>query len=217
LLAATREGHDSIKDNPEVDVIYIVLPNGMHAEYTVRGLESRKHVLTEKPMANTPTECQQMIDTARKADRKLMVAYRCRYEPYNQEAIRIARAQELGPTQMIIADAGFKIGDPTQWRLNKKLAGGGSLMDIGIALNASRFLSGEKPTEVNAMISTNAVIHASKKWKSMSRFNFASQRHLGKLHLKLRLLSPEPFQALRDRRSAGDGSRQLVQRLASMD
>lgn len=52
---------------------------------------------------------------------KLMVAYRCGYEPYNQEAIRIARAQELGPTQMIIADAGFKIGDPTQWRLNKNL------------------------------------------------------------------------------------------------
>lgn len=151
------QNYDSIKDNPEVDVIYIVLPNGMHAEYTVRGLEAGKHVLSEKPMANSPAECQQMIDAARKADRKLMVAYRCRYEPFNQEAIRIARAQELGPTQMIIADAGFKIGDPNQWRLNKKLAGGGSLMDIGIyALNASRYLSGEEPTEVNAMIYTTA-------------------------------------------------------------
>ncbi len=147
--------YDSIKNNPEVDVIYIVLPNGMHAEYTVRGLDAGKHVLCEKPMANTPAECEEMIAAARKANRKLMVAYRCRYEPYNREAIRITRSQELGPTQAIVANAGFKIGDPTQWRLNKKLAGGGSLMDIGIyALNASRYLSGEEPTEVNAMMFT---------------------------------------------------------------
>jgi predicted dehydrogenase len=149
------ENYDSIKDNPEVDVIYIVLPNGMHAEYTVRGHQAGKHVLSEKPMANTPAECQQMIDAAKKANRKLMVAYRCRYEPYNREAIRTARSGEMGPTQMIFADAGFAMGDPTQWRLNKKMAGGGSMMDIGIyALNASRYLSGEEPTEVNAMIYT---------------------------------------------------------------
>src|SRR6201993_2741245 len=101
----TYQNYGALKDNPEVDVIYIVLPNGMHAEYTVRGLAAGKHVLTEKPMANTPAECQQMIDAAKKANRKLMVAYRCRYEPFNQEAIRIARSNELGPTQMILADA----------------------------------------------------------------------------------------------------------------
>jgi len=150
------QNYDSIKDNPEVDVIYIVLPNGMHAEYTIRGLEAGKHVLCEKPMANTPADCEQMIDAGRKTNRKLMVAYRCHYEPYNQEAIRIARSSELGPTQMILADAGFPIGDPKQWRLNKQLAGGGSMMDIGIyALNASRYLTGEEPTEVSAMIFTN--------------------------------------------------------------
>src|SRR5712692_9011664 len=149
------QNYDSIKDNPEVDVIYIVLPNGMHAEYTVRGFQAGKHVLTEKPMANTSAECQQMIDAGRKADKKLMVAYRCRYEPYNQEAIRMARQQELGPIKVILADHGFNIGDPTQWRLNKTLAGGGSLMDIGIySLNASRYLTGEEPTEVNAMMYT---------------------------------------------------------------
>lgn len=147
------ENYDSIKNNPEVDVIYVVLPNGMHAEYTVRGLQAGKHVLCEKPMANTPAESQQMIDAAHKVERKLMIAYRCRYEPYNREAIRIARSGELGPVQMILADAGFRIGDPKQWRLNKQMAGGGSLMDIGIyALNASRYLTGEEPKEVNAMI-----------------------------------------------------------------
>ncbi len=147
------QNYDSLKDNPDVDIIYIVLPNGMHAEYTVRGHQAGKHVLCEKPMANNPAECQQMIEAAKKADKKLMIAYRCRYEPYNQEAIRIARSKELGPTQMILADAGFSIGDPNQWRLTKTLGGGGSMMDIGIyALNASRYLSGEEPAEVNAMI-----------------------------------------------------------------
>src|ERR1700682_353464 len=147
------QNYDTIRDNPEVDVIYIVLPNAMHTEYTIRGFQAGKHVLSEKPMANTPADCQQMIDAGHKANRKLMVAYRCRYEPYNLEAIRMARQQELGPAKVILADHGFSIGDPTQWRLNKALAGGGSLMDIGIySLNASRYLTGEEPTEINAMM-----------------------------------------------------------------
>jgi len=147
------QNYDSIKDNPEVDIIYIVLPNGMHAEYTVRGFQADKHVLTEKPMANTPAECQQMIDAGRTANRKLMVAYRCRYEPYNREAIRVARSHELGTVKVILADAGFNMKDPNQWRLKKALAGGGSMMDIGIyALQAARYLSGEEPSEVSAMM-----------------------------------------------------------------
>lgn len=147
------QNYDSLKDNPEVDVIYIVLPNGMHAEYTVRGLQAGKHVLSEKPMANTPAECQSMIDAARTASRKLMVAYRCRYEPFNQEMIRMARSQELGPLKVILCDTGFHIGDPTQWRLKKALAGGGSMMDIGIySLQAARYISGEEPVEVNAFM-----------------------------------------------------------------
>ena len=151
------QNYDSIRDNPEVDIIYIVLPNGMHAEYTVRGIRAGKHVLSEKPMANTAAECQQMIDAAHSANRKLMVAYRCRYEPYNQEAIRMARQQELGPVKVIVADHGFNIGDPSQWRLNKALAGGGSLMDIGIySLQAARYITGEEPSEINAMMYSTA-------------------------------------------------------------
>ena len=146
------QNYDSLKDNPEVDVIYIVLPNGMHPEYTIRGHQAGKHVLSEKPMANTPADCQAMIDAARKANRKLMVAYRCRYEPFNKEMIRMAREQELGPVKVIVADHGFSIGDPNQWRLKKDLAGGGSLMDIGIySLQAARYVTGEEPTEIAAM------------------------------------------------------------------
>lgn len=147
------QNYDALRDNPEVDIIYIVLPNGMHAEYTIRGAQAGKHILTEKPMANTPKECEEMIAACRKADRKLMVAYRCRYEPFNQTLIKIAQDKEfLGPIRVVTSDHGFNIGDPKQWRLNKALAGGGSLMDIGLyALQAARYTTGEEPTEVTAM------------------------------------------------------------------
>jgi len=146
------QNYDSIKDNPEVDIIYIVLPNGMHAEYTIRGFQAGKHVLTEKPMANTPADCQKMIDAGRAAGKKLMVAYRCRYEPFNREAIRICRSGELGSLQAVLTNVGWKVTNPDQWRMKKDLAGGGSLMDIGIyALNGARYLTGEEPTEINAM------------------------------------------------------------------
>jgi glucose-fructose oxidoreductase len=85
-----------------------------------------------------------------------MVGYRSRFQPHNIEAIRMARAKELGPTQAIVADHGFTIGDPKQWRLNRKLAGGGSLMDIGIySLNAARYLTGEEPVEITAVEHTD--------------------------------------------------------------
>jgi glucose-fructose oxidoreductase len=148
------DNYERIADNPAIDVIYVVLPNSMHAEYTIRALKAGKHVLCEKPMANTPEDCEQMIAAAKAANRKLMVGYRVRYEPYNQALIAYAReTADAGPTRLILADAGFNIGDPKQWRLRKQMAGGGSLMDIGIyALNAARYLSGEEPVAVNAVM-----------------------------------------------------------------
>ena len=81
------ENYDEIAHNPEIDALYIALPNGMHAEYTIRGAQAGKHVLCEKPMANSVLECEQMIAACRKAKRKLMIAYRCRLEPTNRRAI----------------------------------------------------------------------------------------------------------------------------------
>lgn len=146
------QNYDSLRDNPEVDIIYIVLPNSMHAEYTIRGAKAGKHMLCEKPMANTPKDCDEMIKAVREAKRKLMIAYRVRYEPYNQSLIKVCRDGELGQIKVVVSDHGFNIGDPTQWRLKKDLAGGGSLMDIGIySLNAARYVTGEEPVEVNAV------------------------------------------------------------------
>jgi predicted dehydrogenase len=150
----TYDTFDSIASDPAIDVVYIVLPNSMHAEYTIRALKAGKHVLCEKPMANTVADCEQMIAAAKAANRKLAVAYRVRYEPFNQLMIKMAHDNsEMGPTRIILADAGFNIGDPNQWRLKKAMAGGGSMMDIGIyALNAARYLTGEEPVAINAMM-----------------------------------------------------------------
>jgi len=148
------DDYDRMVDDPAIDVVYVCLPNSMHPEYTIRALKAGKHVLCEKPMANTPAECEAMIAAAREADRKLMIAYRLRYEPFNRALIEFARDSEaMGPTRIVEAGAGFNIGDPKQWRLRKAMAGGGSLMDIGIyALNAARYLTGEEPVEVGAQM-----------------------------------------------------------------
>ena len=147
------ENFDSIKDNPAIDVVYVVLPNSMHAEYTIRAAKAGKHVLCEKPMANSVEDCQAMIEACRAARHKLAIGYRMQHEPMTQKAIQLARsADDIGTIKQITAEAGFNIGDPTQWRLNRKLAGGGSLMDMGIyALNAVRYLSGQEPAEVSAV------------------------------------------------------------------
>lgn len=152
----TYDTFDRIRDNPDVDIVYVILPNGLHHEYTLRAAAAGKHVMCEKPMANTAAEAEAMIAACRAADRKLMIGYRCHFEPNNREAIRVARSGELGRLRIVSAETGFNIGDPTQWRLNRALAGGGSLMDIGIySLQAARYLTGEEPISVSAMESTD--------------------------------------------------------------
>jgi predicted dehydrogenase len=146
---------DSIRDNPDVDIVYVILPNSMHAEYTIRAAQAGKHVLCEKPMSNTAAEAEAMIAACRAAGRKLMIGYRCHFEAANREAIRVVRDGELGKLSVITAEHGFNAA-PNQWRLNKALAGGGSLMDIGIySLQAARYLTGEEPIAVSAMESTD--------------------------------------------------------------
>jgi predicted dehydrogenase len=142
-------GYDRIKDDPDIDAVYIALPNHLHAEYTVRAAQAGKHVLCEKPMANTIDEAQQMIDACKRADRKLMIAYRIQYEPHNHYVMQAVRDHRFGRVRLIEGHNGQNVGDPNQWRL-KKAAGGGALRDVGIyCLNTARFLLGEEPTWVS--------------------------------------------------------------------
>lgn len=146
---------DRIRDNPDIDVVYVILPNALHAEYTVRAAKAGKHVMCEKPMAISVAECRTMIAACRAAGRKLMIGYRSRFQPHNRLAIDLAKKGFVGPTRIITADHGFN-AQPNQWRLERKWSGGGSLMDIGIySLNAARYLTGEEPVEVSAIESTD--------------------------------------------------------------
>src|SRR4051794_39549087 len=90
------ESYDQLRNNPAVDVVYIVLPNSMHAEYTIRALKAGKHVLCEKPMAVTVEDCERMVAAAREADRKLMIAYRLHYEPVNRKVIELCAKKAFG-------------------------------------------------------------------------------------------------------------------------
>ncbi len=144
---------DQLAHNPEVQVIYIVLPNSMHEEFTVRGAKAGKHILCEKPMANSVAECERMIAACRQANVKLMIAYRSQYEPYDKALVKMIRAGRFGKLKQFLATNSQNQGDPTQWRLKKALAGGGCMPDVGVyCLNAARFLSGEEPNEVFATI-----------------------------------------------------------------
>lgn len=147
------ENYDDIRNNPAIDAVYIALPNGMHAEYTIRAAKAAKHVLCEKPMANSVKECEQMIAACRQADRKLMIAYRCQYEPTNLKAIELLRQGYAGKLEIVTSANGFNIR-PGEWRLNKKMSGGGPLVDVGIySIQAARYLTGEEPTVVQGFSS----------------------------------------------------------------
>jgi len=147
----SNETFDTIRDNPDVHFVYIVLPNSLHTEYTVRGAKAGKHVLCEKPMATSQAECRQMIDACRAAGKKLMIAYRIQYEPNNRYMRQLVQSQQYGPVKVVESVNGQNQGDPDQWRQRKSLAGGGALPDVGLyCLNTTRFLLGEEPDEVLA-------------------------------------------------------------------
>ena len=143
---------EKMADNPDIDVVYVVTPNGLHAEHSIKAAKVGKHVLSEKPMEVSVEKCRQMIDACKQAGRQLAIGYRLHFEPNNLECIRLVREKVFGDLRMIDAGFGFAIGDPTQWRLKRDLAGGGPLMDVGIyALQATRYLSGEEPVLVSAI------------------------------------------------------------------
>ena len=149
------ETYDRIADNPDIDLVYVVLPNSMHAEYSIRASLAGKHVLCEKPMAISSAECEAMIEAANKASRKLMIGYRCHFEPYNLHAVELVKSGFVGRPTLITAEHGF-YAQPGQWRLDHPYSGGGSLMDIGIySLNAARYLAGAEPVSISAMESTD--------------------------------------------------------------
>ncbi len=142
-------GYEKLKTMPDVEAIYIVLPNSMHKEFVLRGAAIGKHILCEKPMATSVADCEAMIAACKRANVKLMIAYRQQYEAMNRTLEEAVKNGKLGKLRSMVSTNSQAEGDPTQWRLHRALAGGGCLPDVGIyCLNAARFLSGEEPEEV---------------------------------------------------------------------
>lgn len=142
---------DQIADNKDIDIVYIVLPNFMHAEYTIRALEAGKHVICEKPMAMNVAECKQMIAASKQANRKLSIGYRLHYEKHHQEAMRLGRDQPFGRINFIESSFAYHLSDPGLWRLSKEKGGGGAIMDLGVyPIQACRYITGEEPSAVTA-------------------------------------------------------------------
>jgi len=150
------ENYDAIKNNPDIDVVYVITPNALHHDAVIRVAKAGKHAICEKPMSINATQGQEMVDACKAANVKLLVGYRMHFEPHTLEVIRMRKASEFGKILFFQGLSGFIIGDPTQWRLNKALAGGGSLMDIGIySVNGARYMIGEEPIWVIAQETKN--------------------------------------------------------------
>ena len=145
------ENYDNIKNNPDIDAVYIITPNALHKDAAIRVANAGKHVICEKPMAINAKEGEEMIAACKKANVKLLVGYRLHFEPKTLEIIRMRKDGEFGKILFFQGLSGFRIGDPTQWRLKKELAGGGAMMDIGIySINGARYMIGEEPIWVTA-------------------------------------------------------------------
>jgi glucose-fructose oxidoreductase len=145
---------DSIANNPDIDVIYIVLPPALHASYSIRAANAGKHVWCEKPMAMTVAECKSMIDACNKNKVKLSIGYRMQHEPNTQKIIQYRKELPFGKITSVTAAAGYFDGRTDHWKQNKKL-GGGSMYDMGVyPLNATRYSTGLEPIAVTARQST---------------------------------------------------------------
>lgn len=155
--ADARHSYDvfeKIASDPRIDAVYVVLPTGLHAEWAIRGFAAGKHVLCEKPMALSSADCERMIAAGRKAQRKLMIAYRSHFEPYNLEAMRLMEQKAIGTIRLVRSEQSYRMG-PTSldenWRTSRALAGGGPLEDYGIyGLQAALYLTGEMPQRISA-------------------------------------------------------------------
>jgi predicted dehydrogenase len=146
----TYETYDKIAANKAIDAVYIALPNSMHCEYTVRAAEAGKHVFCEKPMAISSAECRRMIDACRHADVTLMIGYRLHYDATLLHIRDLVRTGAFG--DLLTAQGRFCVNHPAGvWRLDRKLNGGGSVMDLGIyPINTISWLTGEQPNDFRA-------------------------------------------------------------------
>jgi glucose-fructose oxidoreductase len=139
-----------LADNPDIDIVYVVTPNGLHAGHVITAAKAGKHVICEKPMARTAAECDTMLAACRAANVKLSIGYRLHFDPYHQEMMRMAKDPAVAPFTKITGNRGF-VAKTRAWRQDKKLAGGGPMMDLGIyIIHGACMAAGAAPSFVTA-------------------------------------------------------------------
>jgi len=148
------QNFDQIANNEDIDLVYVVLPNGMHKEYVVRSAKAGKHVIVEKPMALTAKDCEEMIRACKDAGVQLAMGYRLHFEPHHLEIKRLGQEKVFGQVRLIEVSLGYGIDkDPKDWHFQKALSGGGPLMNLGVyCVQACRYVLGEEPVAVTAQI-----------------------------------------------------------------
>ncbi|GJM31209.1 MAG: glucose-fructose oxidoreductase [Saprospiraceae bacterium] len=146
------DNFDSIKNNRDIDIVYVVTPNALHMPFVVRAAEAGKHVICEKPMEISSDRCKTMITACEKAGKKLQIGYRLQYDPYHQQLMRLGQKQEFGKVKLVNTGFSFYGVNNDNWRFtDAKLSGGGPLMDIGIySLQGVRYSLGEEPISITA-------------------------------------------------------------------
>jgi predicted dehydrogenase len=153
-ISRAHGSYDALLADPEVDAVYIGLPNGLHPEWTVRSAGAGKHVLCEKPAARRAADAQRMVEACRRAGVVLMEAFMYRLHPQHARVLELLRAGAIGDPVFVRASFCFAMSAERRAagdvRLQASLEGG-ALMDVGCyALNAARYVFGAEPVEVSA-------------------------------------------------------------------
>jgi predicted dehydrogenase len=135
--------YDALLDDPDVEAVYISLPNSLHCAWSIRALEAGKHVLCEKPMSRREAEVAEAFDVAERTGRYLMEAFMYRHNPQTRKARELVQAGAIGALRAVRAAFSFSLGDPTNVRLRADVDGGG-LMDVGCyCVSGCRLFAGE--------------------------------------------------------------------------
>jgi predicted dehydrogenase len=152
------ENFGSIAENKDIDIVYVVTPTGLHAEFSIRAARAGKHVICEKPMAPTVEDCTRMIDAAKAAGVTLQIGYRLHWDPYHLKLMEVVNQEIYGKWKSISTENGGVMKTFTglnKWRIGKQLGVAGALYDLGVYnVQALLYSAGETPVSVTASHST---------------------------------------------------------------
>ena len=150
-VARVHDSYEALLGDPDIDAIYVPLPNSLHAQWCIRAADAGKHVLCEKPLAVSAAEAHAVFDAARRNRVFVVEAYPYLAQPQTLKMRELLAADTIGRVQLIQASFGFPLTDPANIRMSAMLAGG-ALMDAGsYPVSLVRIVAGVRPTRVHAV------------------------------------------------------------------